>query len=97
MKLKEALDQVEQLSEDAVIFARKPWTLEADAEIGQLDNDLRVPEAIIDRGLEYFLEADVAKEVLGVFENRRPTVDERRRLLMYYAENDAYPEWVYKS
>lgn len=43
MKLQEALDRVEQMGNDDVIFARKPWTLESDAEIGALDADLRVP------------------------------------------------------
>lgn len=97
MKLEEALDQVQQLDDDAVIFAKKPWTLESDAEIGPLDSDLRVPKPIIDRGLEYFLESSVVREVLEVFGNRESTEAERRALLMYYAENDAYPEWVYKS
>jgi hypothetical protein len=48
-------------------------------------------------GLDYFLEGSVAKEVLGVLSNRNTTADERRELLMYYAEHDAYPTWAYKA
>ena len=97
MKLQEALDRVMQLSDDDVIFARPPWTLDADAEIGPLDADYRVPASIKARGLAYFLEASVAREVLVVFGEREPTADECRRLIMFYAEHDAYPDWVFES
>jgi len=97
MKLRDALDQADNLSDDKVIFARKPWTLETDADIGMLDADLRVPASITNRGLDYFLEVSVVHEVLGVFETRKSTADERRALLLYYAEYDAYPQWVYDS
>lgn len=95
MKLQEALDRVMQLSDDDVIFARRPWTLDADAEIGPLDADYRVPASITARGLAYFLEASTAREVLEVFGDREPTADECRRLIMFYAEHDAYPDWVF--
>jgi hypothetical protein len=97
VKLQEALDRVRQLSDDDVIFARPPWKLDADADIGPLDTDYRVPAAITQRGLAYFLEASVANEVLQVFGDREPTADECRRLLMFYAEHDAYPDWVFES
>lgn len=97
MNLENALDQIHKMQDDEVIFAHKPWTLDSEADVGLLDNDFRVPKAISDRGFAYFLEATVAKEVLEVFGDREPTLDERRALLMYYAEHDAYPDWVYKS
>jgi hypothetical protein len=97
MRLQEALDRIDQLSDDDVIFARTPWTLDSDAEIGPLDADLRVPVAITQRGLAYFLEASTANEVLEVFGDREPTAEQRRRLLMFYAEHDAFPDWVYES
>lgn len=96
MRLESALDQVQQLQGDDVIFAKKPWTLDSEAEIASLDSDLRVPKEIADRGLAYFLEADVAREVLEVFGDHEPTLNEHRALLIYYAEHDAYPDWVYK-
>lgn len=97
MRLENALDQVEDLSDEYVIFARRPWNLNSDAKIGQLDNDFRVPKSLADQGFEYFIDAPVAKEVLSVFGTRKATVDQRRMLLLYYAENDAYPDWVYES
>ena len=97
MKLRDALDQIGLLDDDAVIFARKPWTLDTDADVHALDSNLRVPTPITDLGLMYFLEASVAKEVLEAFGEREPTADARRALLMYYAEHDAHPEWVHQS
>jgi hypothetical protein len=97
MKLQDILDEVEQLSDDKTILARKPWTLESDAEVVSLDAEFRIPEAERQLGFDYFLEISVAIEVLEVFGDRKPTLDERRALLMYYAENDAYPDWVFQS
>ncbi|WP_031431885.1 DUF7716 domain-containing protein [Methylomicrobium agile] len=95
MKLRDAIDQITQLRDEEVIFARRPWTLDTDAYIGMLDENLRVPDVLINEGLEYFLEVSVAKEVLEVFGNRNPTLEQVRELLVFYAENDAYPQWVY--
>jgi hypothetical protein len=47
--------------------------------------------------LEYFLEVFVAKEVCEVFGTRRPAAQDVARLLVFYAENDAYPNWVYRA
>lgn len=95
MKLREALDQIENLGDDDVIFAQKPWSLESDAEVGVLDANLRVPADVAARGFAYFLEASLADELLGVFGRHNAIVDERRALLLHYAEHDAYPQWAY--
>jgi len=97
MKLADALDQVYEMPEDAVILARRPWTSTTDAAICHLDNCFRIPKALADEGLEYFLEATVAKEVLEVLASRESTPENRRTLLIYYAENDAFPNWVYEQ
>jgi hypothetical protein len=96
MNLAEALNQVEDLDDDLVIFAKKPWSFHSDAIVGLLDDDFKPPKKITDLGFSYFLEIAVAKEVLGVFGDRGTTIEERSSLLMYYAENDAYPDWVYE-
>lgn len=97
MTLGNVLDQISQLHDYEVVFAKRPWTLASDAEIGRLDSEFRVPKAISDSGFAYFLEVSIAREVLEVFGNRQPSHDECRSLLMYYAENDAYPDWVYRT
>jgi hypothetical protein len=96
VKLKDAIDQIKLLDDDKVIFARKPWELESDTCVDLLDAGQRVPAAISTQGFDYFLEVSVAQEVLEVFAERKPTKDEQRALLMFYAENDAYPQWVYE-
>jgi hypothetical protein len=96
MKLQELLDQVVHLNDDDVIFAAMPWTLTSDAEVGQLDDEGRVPPTAVARGMSYFLEISVAKEVLEVFGRHKATAEQQRALLLYYAENDAYPQWVYE-
>lgn len=93
--LLQALDLIDQLDEDAVIFARKPWDLSSPAVVTQLAPDLTVPTSIQEEGLSYFLEASVAREVLSVLEPHPSSLEERRALLLFYAEYDAYPDWVY--
>ncbi len=97
MKLEQALDQINGLTDDDVVFARKPWSMESEALIGQLDRDLRVPREIADQGFDYFIDVPVAIEVLDVFAGKKPTPKQRRDLLLYYAVHDAYPEWVYQD
>ena len=96
MKLQDILDEVPMLDDLVCIFARRPWSLETEAEICPLESDWRVPASISARGLEYFLEVSVAQEVLEAFGGRTPTTDQRRSLLIYYAENDAYPRWLHE-
>ena len=79
--LEQALDLIHRLGDDDVVFARKPWNLESDAIISRLDSQLGVPKALLDKGLQYFLEVPLAKEVLSVFGARQPTDAERRQLL----------------
>lgn len=95
MKLQEAIDQIAELGDEEVIFARRPWTLDSDAHIGVFDENFRVPEVLTKQGLGYFLEISIAKEVLEVLENKKPTLEQTRELVIFYAENDAHPQWVY--
>jgi hypothetical protein len=97
MTLKEVLTMLGELDEDDVIFSEKPWSINGRAIVDKLDSDYRVPISISSKGLEYFLEVSTAKEVLEVFRDRTPSINERCDLLMYYAENDAFPDWVYQE
>ena len=79
------------------ICLRKPWTAQAEARIVQLDEESRLPPDAQADGHKYFLEASVAREVLDVLRSR-PTpssTEDACKLLVYYAENDAYPDWAY--
>jgi hypothetical protein len=84
----DAIARLDTLDEDDVIFARKPWSPTAVAMIGPLDED---PAALQTAGFAYFLEVSVAREIL---EGPPLTLDERIRLILHYAEYDAYPDWL---
>jgi hypothetical protein len=97
MKLDKAIAQLETLNKDGIICARAPWSSSSQCVVVSPDENLGVPKRFKDDGFIYFLEVNVAQEVLGVFDDvpHCPTQEEKVRLLIYYAENDAYPEWVY--
>lgn len=80
------------------IFVRGPWAAEAEALVVQLDEESRPPADAEAAGHKYFLEASVAREVLDVLRSRptKSSTDDACKLLIHYAENDAYPGWVYR-
>ncbi len=80
------------------ICLRAPWTADSEACVVEVDEEGRIAPDALSEGFQYFLEASVALEVMEVPRHRptRPTTEEACRLLIYYAENDAYPEWAYK-
>lgn len=93
--LSDVIAGLDEMSEDDVICARKPWESGSECLITRLDDELRVPEKVKAAGYEYFLDVPVAREALGVFGDRTPSHEEKVRLLIHYAVNDAYPEWAY--
>lgn len=97
MKLGALLDQIDVLDEDHCIFATKPWTFDAVAEACPLDAKGEPPTALLSKGYVYFLEVHVGKEALEALSGRVATPEQKRNLLLFYAENDAYPPWVYSQ
>lgn len=95
MKLDEALVKLAGLSGDEVVFARPPFSLDSPAIIGSLDSEFNVPREVKADGLEYFLDAATAQEVMEVFGDYNPSHAEISEFLFFYAENDAFPDWVY--
>jgi len=61
MTLRETLNSLDELPEEAVILAAEPWTLgsKADIEQGELDDTGRMKRD----GLLYFLEVSIAREL----------------------------------
>lgn len=95
MLLRDVVANLNELDEDGIICVQRPWSGEAEARVVAPDDDLSVPADVQAAGFAYFLEVHVAKEVVGVFGEKPPTLDESVLLLVHYAENDAYPDWVY--
>lgn len=83
------------LDDRLCIFAAKPWSATSPAVAVQLDDEFKPPKEVLEQGLVYFLEVHVANETLEVFGDRQPSATEKRNLLIFYAENDAFPDWVY--
>jgi hypothetical protein len=96
MRLFDAIGSAEALDREATVFVMKPWTPDSPCTLWKLaPPDYRIPQNILDRGFAYFLEVAVVLEVLEGFAEQRvmPTAEQRFELVLYYAENDAYPEW----
>ncbi len=96
MRLMELVKQLDTLDLDAIICVQRPWSPEAECIITRPAADFGVPPDVKESGFAYFLEVNVVQDVLRVFGDNAPTEDERMHVLIYYAENDAYPEWVYE-
>jgi hypothetical protein len=96
MKLKEIVERIDEFDDDATIYAMRPWMADSEATVVVPDAQHDVMRNVEEKSLEYFLEIFVAREALEVLD-RDPTVDRMAALLIYYAENDAYPPWGYES
>lgn len=81
------------LDDEATVCARRPWTGASAAVLVNLDGG-PVPDHVREAGYAYFLEVAVAREILEDLPGRPLSADERLRLLVFYAENDAFPDWV---
>lgn len=76
------------------IVAKRPWTANSEARLVSLTDEFHVPSDVLSEGFEYFLEVDIAvNEVLGELANRLSPA-QRIAAVVYYAENDAYPDWL---
>ena len=96
VQLSQLVANLEQLDDDQIICVMQPWAAGAEARLTPPDDRLGVPVDVKSAGFVYFLEVHVAKEVLGVFGDKPANLDEKVRLLLEYAETDAYPDWVYQ-
>ncbi len=94
MTLRKVIEELQELSDDLVIFATKgeEWQLDSPAALVFTD-DLQALGTQME-GLSYFLEVELAKEVLSVWQEwrngRQPTEAEAIEAILYYADNDAY-------
>lgn len=94
MTLQEILNDIEHVSDEFVIFATRDgdWRLDSPAALLHLEEAMTTD--VDPGGLTYFLEAEIANEVLKVWkawrDGREPSEHERVHALLYYANNDAY-------
>ena len=104
MNLKQAIEAIDELSEEATLFAeRMDGEFQPESEvvlvnIGEDEPNRSVKEIAHEKapGKEYFLEVFIIKEILeGWSDNHSgemPSIQAALESVIYYAENDAYPE-----
>lgn len=94
MTLIEVIAKLHELPEETFICARRPWRHDADAMLVPFTDDLRIPQEVKAQGYEYFLEVSTAREILEGFIQSKPSLIQIADFVIYYAENDAFPEWT---
>lgn len=94
MPLSELVLQLDNLSDDDWIGMQRPWSLDAQCRVSRIPDDFHWPATESEQGYAYFLEVATAREVL---EPCKPlSMSDRARVLLYYAEHDAWPDWCWK-
>lgn len=92
MMLRDTLASIEQLDEDATIYAAEPWTAASPAVVA-LEGEQEAMDALRD-GMAYLLEVSIAREVIEVWAawrgGRVPNPEECSEAVIYYAMNDSY-------
>jgi hypothetical protein len=92
MKLREILIDSDKLGEYDVVYAKRPWSLESDACVVRYEANEAVTRLLKDdTSLEYFLEAELIKDIRSQVEDSGKSSVQVLDILLYYAENDAFP------
>ena len=93
MKLREALIESNNLGEHDVLYARRPWLLDSDALVVSYSEGQSVTRFLADdASFEYFLEVPLVQDIRHQVEAAGSSSEEALDVLLYYAENDAFPQ-----
>ncbi|WP_431286485.1 DUF7716 domain-containing protein [Roseateles chitinivorans] len=93
MTLAEVLSDIRGLRDGDVVYAVRPWSLSAEAYIfPDPGPDGNVVRFIKGTSFEYFLEVNLIHETIDAALSLGKTIPKAVEAVMYYAENDAYPE-----
>ena len=96
MKLIEVIGKLSDIPEDTFICVKRPWSSESEVVLSPFAEDLSIPLEVKSQGYEYFLEVSTAREIIEGFIEHQPTLEQITDFIIFYAENDAYPEWAMK-
>jgi hypothetical protein len=79
----------------AYISRYSTWSPSSEIILAREPEDGVIPSSLANSDMEYFLEVSIAKEVVKNWESQLSQNEldsvSRANLLIYYAENDAYP------
>ena len=93
MKLSDIVAGLETSDDSLCIVAKRLWTGDSEAKLVRFTEDFRIPREALSDGYEYFLEVSTARD--EVLTGPVALSDEQRiAAVIYYAENDAFPEWL---
>lgn len=95
MVLSDLAANLSDLDENQCIGLKEPWSEDAESILVPLDSELHFPASARAQGFVYFMEVHVAKEICGVFGAQNVAPSQIAQLLIYYAQHDAFPNWVY--
>ena len=95
MKLIDLVQNPNQ-AESATICARRPWTADSDVYLVAVGTS-KIPEQVVGNGYEYFIEGWILRDVLEIPETKRYSERQKADLIIFYAENDAYPPWIFQD
>lgn len=93
MTLRDIIKEVELLSDDLVVFATKKDDWDVDGLAALVISSDMTELGIHLEDLSYFLEVEIAKEVVQVWREwngKEANESERIEALIYYANNDAF-------
>ena len=89
-KLCELIASVDQMDPEDVICAKPEWHSDSEARVFRLSEDYRVPDEAKAQGYEYFLEADVVRQVMEEFRGRPDvSIEDKCKRIIHYAKFDA--------
>jgi hypothetical protein len=86
----ELIASIDQMAPEDVICAKREWRPDYEAKLVRLTDDSRIPDEAKLLGYEYFLEADVIRQVLEEFHDRADaSLEEKCQRVIHYAVYDA--------
>ena len=90
MTLLEAVRDFESLDQMSTIFAAEPFSEHSEVIISEETESEIAPKWAVERGLTYFLEVFIVRELLDDWiTDKEPTLLEKCRRIIQYAINDA--------
>ena len=94
MKLIDLIDTLEEFDDNLVIFVPVDEPLQPSIDAITVLIDVYLKDEEPPEGLEYFIEVELAKDVIRVWqewrEGRVPDKHEKYQAVIYYAQHDAY-------
>lgn len=79
---------------DDTVYAKKPWNVDSICILDSTPVHSPSPESLVNQGYEYFLEVRSMIELVLQSVKYSLNLDQLVRLIVHYAENDSYPDWL---